>query len=43
VVADLNDRVGNVADARRMFDRVAKYDRAFADVEDRLAQLGAPR
>ncbi|MFM7746017.1 MAG: hypothetical protein ACKO8T_10210, partial [Actinomycetota bacterium] len=43
VVADLNDRVGNVTDARRMFDRVAKYDRTFADVEDRLAQLGAPR
>jgi tetratricopeptide (TPR) repeat protein len=43
VVADLNDRVGNVADARRMFDRIAKYDRVFVDVEDRLAQLGAPR
>jgi tetratricopeptide (TPR) repeat protein len=43
VVADLNDRVGNVTDARRMFDRIAKHDRGFADVEDRLAQLGSPR
>lgn len=43
VVADLHDRVGNIVDARRLFDRVAKYDRAFADVEDRLAQLGSPR
>ena len=43
VVADLNDRVGNIADARRMFDRIAKHDRGFADVEDRLAQLGSPR
>jgi hypothetical protein len=26
-----------------MFDRIAKHDRGFADVEDRLAQLGSPR
>jgi hypothetical protein len=43
VVADLNDRVGNVADARRLFDRIMKYDREFADVVDRARQLGSPR
>lgn len=43
VVADLNDRVGNVVDARRMFDRISKFDRAFADVNERIAQLGSPR
>ena len=43
VVADLNDRAGNVVDARRLFDRVAKFDRTFADVDERIAQLGSPR
>jgi hypothetical protein len=43
VVADLNDRVGNVVDARRLFDRIAKYDRNFADVDERIAHLGSPR
>jgi tetratricopeptide (TPR) repeat protein len=41
--ADLHDRVGNVVDARGLFARVMQYDPAFVDVEDRLAQLGAPR
>lgn len=43
VAADLNDRAGNVLDARRLFDRIAKCDPAFADVEERLAQIGKPR
>ena len=41
--ADLHDRVGNVTDARRLFARVMQYDPAFVDVDERLAQLGAPR
>ncbi|MEY2626310.1 MAG: hypothetical protein RJB08_69 [Actinomycetota bacterium] len=43
VAADLNDRVGNVVDARRLFDRIAKCDPRFADVDERLVQLGDPR
>ncbi len=43
VAADLNDRVGNVVDARRLFDRIAKCDPRFADVDERLAHLGDPR
>lgn len=40
VLGDLHDRAGDVIDARRFFARVADVDRDFADVRQRLANLG---
>lgn len=40
VLGDLNDRSGNVIDARRFFSLVASNDPEFADVRQRLAALG---
>ena len=38
--ADLEERAGNLARARELFDRVRRSDPAFADVAERLAALG---
>ena len=38
-LADLHERAGNVIRARALFQQVAKYDRQFADVAERLAAL----
>ena len=38
-LGDLYERAGDIPRARDMFDRVAKRDRAFADVAERLAAL----
>ena len=38
-LADLEDRAGNHARARNLFDRIAEHDRTFADVEQRRASL----
>ena len=40
VLGDLHDRAGDVIDARRFFARVADVDKDFADVRQRLANLG---
>jgi tetratricopeptide (TPR) repeat protein len=40
VIADLHDRSGDVVQARRFFGLVAGHDREFADVVQRLANLG---
>lgn len=40
VVADLYDRSGDVVQARRFFGLVAQHDAEFADVMQRLANLG---
>jgi tetratricopeptide (TPR) repeat protein len=39
-LADLEDRAGNHAAARELFDRVRRADPAYADVAERLAALG---
>ena len=39
-LADLEERAGNLARARELFDRVRQADPAFADVAERLAALG---
>jgi tetratricopeptide (TPR) repeat protein len=39
-LADLEERAGNLATARDLFDRVRKADPAFADVAERRAALG---
>ena len=39
-LADLADRAGDAPRARRVFERIAEYDNAFADVPDRLRALG---
>jgi tetratricopeptide (TPR) repeat protein len=41
VVGDLHDRLGNVIEARRFFERVATHEPGFADVVERLAALGS--
>ena len=41
VIADLHDRLGNVIEARRFFERVARHDPQFVDVAERLSTLGA--
>jgi hypothetical protein len=38
-LADLYERAGDVPRARELFGRVAKADREFADVAERLAGL----
>lgn len=38
-LADLHERAGNFVRARALFQQVAKYDRQFADVAERLAGL----
>lgn len=40
VLADLLDRAGDAVGATRWFEQVARHDRGFADVEDRLRALG---
>ena len=40
VLADLYDRAGDVASARRLFLKIQKSDAKFADVADRLNTLG---
>jgi tetratricopeptide (TPR) repeat protein len=39
-LGDLEDRAGNLAEARVLFQRVARQDPAFADVAERLVALG---
>jgi tetratricopeptide (TPR) repeat protein len=39
-LADLEERAGNLATARDLFDRVRRADPAFADVAERRAALG---
>ncbi|HEX5587021.1 MAG TPA: hypothetical protein VFZ17_06910 [Acidimicrobiia bacterium] len=39
-LADLEDRAGNHAVARELFDRVRRADASYADVAERLASLG---
>jgi tetratricopeptide (TPR) repeat protein len=39
-LADLEDRAGNHASARELFDRVRRNDPGYADVAERLAALG---
>jgi tetratricopeptide (TPR) repeat protein len=39
-LADLEERAGNLATARDLFDRIRKADPAFADVAERCAALG---
>ena len=39
-LADLEDRAGNHAVARDLFDRVRRADPGYADVAERLAALG---
>ena len=41
VVGDLHDRMGNVIEARRFFERVVAFEPGFADVVERLASLGS--
>ena len=41
VVGDLFDRMGNVIEARRFFERVVAFEPGFADVVERLASLGS--
>jgi Tfp pilus assembly protein PilF len=41
VVADLYDRMGNVIKAREMFERIANADANFADVAERMSDLGS--
>jgi hypothetical protein len=38
-LADLEERAGNLPDARVLFQRVARQDPAFADVAERLVSL----
>ncbi|MBM3806023.1 MAG: tetratricopeptide repeat protein, partial [Actinobacteria bacterium] len=40
VLADLYDRAGDVASARRLFTKIADHDANFADVKDRLKTIG---
>ena len=40
VLADLYDRAGDVASARRLFLKIQSSDAKFADVDDRLGTLG---
>ena len=40
VLADLYDRAGDVASARRLFSKIQSSDAKFADVADRLNTLG---
>lgn len=40
VIGDLHDKMGNTIMARRFFERIAKVDRAFVDVAERLSALG---
>lgn len=40
VLGDLHDRAGNVVEARRFFRNVVEVDATFADVSERLQQLG---
>ena len=40
VLGDLHDRAGDVIDARRYFGRIAGVDKDFADVRQRLTNLG---
>lgn len=40
VLADLHDRSGDIVEARRFFGLVAQHDSEFADVMQRLANLG---
>jgi hypothetical protein len=39
-LADLEERAGNLAAARTLFQRIRSHDAAFADVAERLAALG---
>jgi len=39
-LADLEERAGNLAAARTLFQRIRSHDPAFADVAERLAALG---
>ena len=39
-LADLEERAGNLARARELFDQVRRVDPPFADVAERLAALG---
>ena len=41
VIGDLHDRMGNVIEARRFFERVMAHEPGFADVVERLAALGS--
>ncbi|MEX2253799.1 MAG: tetratricopeptide repeat protein [Acidimicrobiia bacterium] len=40
-LADLEERAGNTARARALFDRVSAVDRDFADIEVRLRAIGS--
>jgi len=39
-LADLYDRAGDVASARRLFVKIAENDANFADVKERLKTVG---
>ena len=41
VLADIHDRLGNVIKAREVFQRIADIDANFADVAERMSDLGA--
>jgi len=41
VLADLYDRSGDVIKAREWFTKISRQDKGFADVDARLAELGA--
>ena len=40
VLADLNERAGDLPQARDLFQRIRRHDAGFADVAERLAALG---
>ena len=41
VLADIHDRLGNIIKAREVFERIADIDPNFADVAERMSDLGA--
>ena len=41
VLADIHDRLGNIIKAREVFERIADVDPNFADVAERMSDLGA--
>ena len=41
VLADIHDRLGNIIKAREVFQRIAEIDANFADVAERMTDLGA--
>jgi len=40
VLGDLHDRAGDPLEAARWFEQIARHDRDFVDVVDRLRALG---